>query len=57
MLTNTYECQAITLRSLRIGGVCIRKPIRHIFVTVCEFAANIIVYIRMDIRHSVRVAW
>ena len=34
---------AITLRSLRIGGVCIRKPIRHIFVIVCEFAANIFV--------------
>ena len=43
MLPNTYECLAITLRSLRIVANCIRKPIRHIFATVGEFAANIIV--------------
>ena len=33
MLTNTYECQAIILRSLRLVANCIRKPIRLIFAT------------------------
>ena len=33
MLTNTYECLAITLRSLRLVANCIRKPIRRIFAT------------------------
>ena len=33
MLTNTYECLAIILRSLRLVANCIRKPIRLIFAT------------------------
>ena len=33
MLTNTYECLAIILRSLRFVANCIRKPIRLIFAT------------------------
>ena len=33
MLTNTYECMAIILRSLRLVANCIRKPIRLIFAT------------------------
>ena len=33
MLTNTYECLAIILRSLRLVANCIRKPIRFIFAT------------------------
>ena len=33
MLTNTYECLAIILRSLRLVANCICKPIRLIFAT------------------------
>ena len=33
MLTNTYECLAIILRSLRLVANCIRNPIRLIFAT------------------------
>ena len=33
MLTNTYECLAIILRSLLLVANCIRKPIRLIFAT------------------------
>ena len=33
MLTNTCECLAIILRSLRLVANCIRKPIRLIFAT------------------------
>ena len=33
MRTNTYECLAIILRSLRMVANCIRKPIRLIFAT------------------------
>ena len=33
MLTNTYECLAIILRSLRLVANYIRKPIRLIFAT------------------------
>ena len=54
MLTNTYEYLAIILRSLRLVANCILKPIRHYLHG--EFAANIFVYIRKDIRHSVRLA-
>ena len=56
MLTNTYEYLAIILRSLRWVANCIRNPIRHIFATIWQFAANIFFYIRKDIRHSVRLA-
>ena len=34
MLTNTYECLAIILRSLRLVANC--KPIRIIFATFCR---------------------
>ena len=62
MLTNTYECLAITTIIANWWWI-IRKPVRHIFATVWdqhiisgEFAANNFFYIRKDIRHSVRVA-
>ena len=43
MLTNTYECRRSFCYHCESVANFIRKPIRHIFATVCEFAANIIV--------------
>ena len=56
MLTNTYECLAIILRSLRLVANCIRKPIRLIFGTFGRICRDYFFYIRKDIRHSVRAA-
>ena len=57
MLTNTYEYLAVILRSLRLVANCIRKPIRHIFATIWRICREyIFFYIRMYIRHSVRLA-